>query len=370
MKLWTATTAGEVGSGLVRRLPAGDGLDLLCYGSGLGDLVEACDRCGGGCHVDVAAWTWRRDDASAWGRAVRAGLIVSGRFLTDETRLHPFQIDVPSLVACFPVDAIRMTHCHVKGWFVRGSRDSAAVMRTAEDPRLVDWWTLTPGAAVVDRWVSWFDAAWAALPVPDIEHAAVYDARAVSPGLLGAVERLRAWWPDDRLGDVLDALRVDDDGVAADTLASGSAWSLVDAVGEVARRLGGEVDVDLAVWRLAARESRKLARIGARRCRVVYGIVRREIATPELVALRAVADQVLVCRNHAKMAIVRGGGRVVCLLTSANPTLTGRLESWQCRTGAAASFWSGWFDHAFSSSGPAPAPLGRDSTRRLLETYR
>ena len=91
MRLWTAATAGEPGA-LVRGLPAGDGLDAIVYGSGLGDLVEVCRRLGGGCSVDVAAWTWRRDDAEAWERAVRAGLIAGGRFVSDETRLHPYQM--------------------------------------------------------------------------------------------------------------------------------------------------------------------------------------------------------------------------------------------------------------------------------------
>ena len=116
----------------------------------------------------------------------------------------------------------------------------------------------------------------------------------------------------------------------------------------------------LAVWRMAARETRKLAAIGARRVRVVYGIVRRDIAGPELRALRLAFGHhnFVVCRNHGKMAIVRGGGRVDCLLTSANPTMTGRLESWQSRTGQCAAFFAGWFDHVFrGATGGARGPL-------------
>ena len=234
---------------------------------------------------------------------------------------------------------------------------------------MVDWWTVRAGNAA-EKWASWVDSAFESLPDPDIDRAATDDARAVSPGLLGAVERLRAWWPADTLPVVLDALRVDAEGVATDTLASGDTWSLVDAAAAVARRLGGPVDLDLAVWRMAARETRKLHAIGARRVRVVYGIVRGDVSVPELRALRsAFGDGAIhVCRNHAKLAIIRGAGRVVVLLTSANPTLTGRLESWQCRTGTAAAFWSGWFDHLFRTR-PGLAPLGRVATRRLVETY-
>lgn len=374
MQLWTAASAEREVGPLLRRLPAGDGLDAIVYGSTLGDLVEVCRRCGGSCDVDVWGWTWRRSDAEAWGRAVRAGIIASGRFVTDATRLHPYSVDLPSLTACFPVEAIRLTHCHVKAWVVRGQAGQCVVLRTAEDPRLADWWTLTADPAAVHRWATWADEAFSSCDEPNVEQAAL-EARAVSPGAAGARSELRAWWPADDLGAVLGELRVEDDDVAADTLAS-SDWSLVDAAGEVARRLSrvarrGEVEVDLAVWRMAARETAKLASIGARRVRVVYGVVRRDISDPELRAIRSAfgAGNLRVIRNHAKMAIVRGGGRTVALLTSANPTLTGRLESWQCRSGSTAAFWSGWFEHVFNAA-PAGQTVGREGTRRLVEGYR
>ena len=176
-------------------------------------------------------------------------------------------------------------------------------------------------------------------------------------------------WPEDQLEDVLDGLEVDRDGVAANTLASG-VWSLVDAAGAVARRLGSVDSIDLACWRCAARETRKLAAIGAGRVRVVYGIVRIDIGRPELAALRSTFGEgsVVVCRNHLKAAVIRGAGRVVALLTSANPSKATRLEWWTCRTGDPAAWWSSWFDHVHAAEGGGT--VGRDATRRLIETYR
>ena len=67
---------------------------------------------------------------------------------------------------------------------------------------------------------------------------------------------------------------------------------------------------------------------------------------------------------------VQNGGRTVALLTSANPGRSDRLESWQCRTGDTAVHWAGWFDHVFWATGNRAVPVGREATRRLVETYR